>query len=65
MERINEKLGAWLLEPNHNRKQLAKKLGLTTPTLNTRIRGETRWMWEEVLAIAELLNCTPNDLAGI
>ena len=60
--RVNEKLGAWLLPVNHTKAILARELNMSRPTLYSRIRGETAWTWSEILKIAELCECTPNDL---
>lgn len=60
--RVNEKLGAWLLPSNRTKEILARELNMTRPTLYSRIRGETDWTWSEILKIAELCECTPNDL---
>ena len=60
---INEKLGAYLL--NHTREELARKLGMTRPTLFNRMNGETEWTWSEIISICELTGATPNELAGI
>ena len=64
-ERINEKLGAWLLEKEHTRAKLAKLIGISKPTLYTRLNGKSKWRWDEVLVIAELTGSTLNELAGI
>lgn len=64
-EKVNEKLGAWLLPHERTKDELAKRLNMTRPTLNSRIRGETDWTWGEILDIAQMCGCTPNDLAGV
>ena len=61
---INEKLGAWLLPKEHTRTELAKRIGITLPTLNSRLM-DGGWSWAEVLAICKLTGATPNELAGI
>lgn len=63
--RINEKLGAWLIIPNNTKKELARHLGMSKPTLYTRLSGATKWTWDEVVAIANLTNSTLDELAGI
>ena len=64
-QKINEKLGAWLLEEGHNRDLLAKELGMTRPTLQNRINGTAKWEWEEVIKVSQLTNCTLNELAEV
>ena len=62
---INEKLGAWLLVNGNTRSKLAEEIGISRPTLNTRLAGKSNWEWEEVIRIAKTVGCTLNDLAGI
>ena len=64
-QRINEKLGAWLLEEGHTRDQLAQELGMTRPTLANRLNGKAKWEWEEVILVSRLVGCTLNDLAEV
>ena len=62
-EIINEKLGAWLLREGNTREVLAKQLGMTRPTLNSRLKNGG-WSWLEVKQIAKLTGVTANELAG-
>lgn len=62
-EIINEKLGAWLLREGNTREVLAKQLGMTRPTLSSRLK-EGGWSWLEVKQIAKLTGATANELAG-
>lgn len=62
-EIINEKLGAWLLRQGNTRELLAKALGMTRPTLNSRLK-EGGWSWHEVKAIAQLTGSSASELAG-
>ena len=64
-QKINEKLGAWLLEEGHTRDQLAKELGMSRPTLQNRINGTAKWEWEEVVKVSRLTGCTLNELAEV
>ena len=64
MERINEKVGAWLLQ-GHTRTELAELLGMSRQTLSNRLDGTAMWNWDEVLKLADLLGVTPNEMAGI
>ena len=62
-DRINEKLGAWLLVEGNTREKLADEIGITRPTLNGRLSGKTPWMWEEVRKVARLVGCSLDELA--
>ena len=64
-QRINEKVGAWLIENGNTREVLAEKIGITRPTLNSRLNGDSKWHWSEVVKVAEITNCSLNELAGI
>jgi|GEM_PF-1474084 hypothetical protein len=64
-QRINEKLGAWLLQDGHTRQMLADEIGITRPTLNGRLSGESKWNWDEVIEVARITDSTLNELAGI
>ena len=65
MESVNEKIGAWLLVNGNTRAELADALGITRPTLSTRLDGSAPWRFSEIIKLSELLGTTPNDLAGI
>lgn len=67
------KLGNWLLEEGHTKKQLAKELGISYAILNNRINKKSGWTWEKVCTIAEFFECdlqdfytkpTPNVIQG-
>lgn len=62
---INEKLGAWLLAEGHTKEVLAAEIGITRPTLNSRLSGQSRWLWDEVVQVARITGCTLNELAGV
>lgn len=63
--RFNEKLGAWLLKKENTKTELAKRLGISRPTLDNRINGTSKWTWEEAVLVAEITGCTLDDLAGV
>lgn len=63
-EYINEKIGAWLLKGN-TREQLAEELGISRPALSNRLKGESKWSWDDAINIARVTGCTLNELAGI
>lgn len=62
---INEKLGAWLLVDGNTKNQLAAILGISRPSLNSKLAGKTPWKWDEVVTIARLTSCTLDELAGL
>ena len=62
---INEKIGAWLLKDGNTREQLAKELDMTRPTLNGRIEGKSKWLWNDVVKLSRVVGCSLNELAGI
>ena len=64
-ERINEKVGAWLLEEGNTKTVLAERIGISRPALNKRLDGRAKWKWGEVVEIADLTNCSLNELAGM
>ena len=49
--KIAEKVGDWPLKSDHTKAQLAKELGVTVPTLNNRLSGETELSWKEVYVL--------------
>ena len=62
MNKINEKIGAWLLIEGNTKLQLASALGISTVTLNKKLSGETEWLWSQVCTIADLIGCSLSDL---
>lgn len=62
---INEKLGAWLLVNGNTREQLAESIGITRPTLQTRLNGDSEWKWGEVVKVARITGSTLDELAGV
>jgi len=62
--KINEKVGAWLLVNGNTQEMLAQKIGITRPTLASRLKGESKWTWDEVVQIAQITDCSLNYLAG-
>ena len=64
-DHINEKLGAWLLQPGNDRDKLAERIGITLPTLRERLAGRNQWKWSEVIKVAEITDCSLDELAGI
>lgn len=62
---INEKLGAWLIQEGHTRELLASEIGITRPTLKSRLDGTTPWVWDEVKRISLITGASLDELAGL
>ena len=62
MDKINEKIGAWLLIDGNTKQKLADELNISTVTLNKKLSGETEWLWPQVCIIADLTGCSLSDL---
>ena len=62
MDRINEKLGAYLLQPGNSKQQLAKELDMSVPALNNRFLGQSSWKWDEICTVAQLLGVSTDEL---
>lgn len=61
-DKINEKIGAWLLIEGNTKQQLANALGISTVTLNKKLSGETDWLWSQVCTISDLIGCSLAEL---
>lgn len=61
-QRINEIIGAYLLESKNTRQSLADAIGITRPTLDARIKGDSEWKWEEVVSLSEITGRTLNEM---
>lgn len=64
MSRINEKLGAWLINGN-TKTRLSKELGVSRQTLRLKLSGDSDWTWSQVVKIAELTGTSLDELAGV
>ena len=63
-DKINEKLGAWLLKDGNTRDALSKKLNISRPALQNRLNGTSKWYWHEIVKVAEITGSTLDELAG-
>lgn len=63
MDKINEKVGAWLLEDGNTRQMLADEIGISRPALANRLSGASKWYWEDVVKIAEITSTPLDELA--
>ena len=59
---IKNRIGAWLVEPDHTKQDLASRLGMTVKTLNTRLDESVDWSWGEVKLLAALFGCSVDEL---
>ena len=62
-EEIYLRIDAWI--GAHSRAALAGLLGITPPTLADRLSGRSKWKWEEICRLAEILNCSTDDLRAL
>ncbi len=58
---INDKVGAWLLEPSNTRERLASALDIVPSSLANKLSGKTEWTWHEVRKLASTLGCSVKD----
>lgn len=65
MNRINEKVAAWLMLEGNSMGKLADELGINRATLRLKLRGQNDWTWSQAIALADIIGCTPNELAGV
>lgn len=65
MQGINKEIGAWLLRPGNTREKLADAVGITTPTLSTRLNGSTQWRFSEVVKLSKFIDVTLEQLADL
>lgn len=65
MGSINVRVGAWLLERGNSKEKLASQLGITTTTLDKKLRAETEWSWGQAQKLATILGCSLDDLANV
>lgn len=61
MDKIAEKVGAWLLKSGNTKQSLAGELGMSVGTLNNRLSGENEWSWKEVCDLADIFGCNLAD----
>lgn len=62
MNQINKEIGAWLLISGNTQSLLAKKLGMSRPTLITRIKSPETWSLGEVKKLAEIVGFDADKL---
>lgn len=61
MKNFNKEIGAWLLIDGNTRERLAELLGITRPTLATRLTGQSEWTWPEACKLADVLDIQDLD----
>ena len=60
---IVERVGAFLEVSGMTRKAFAKAIGINTrESLNNKLQGRTDFTFSEIVAMCDLIGCTPNDL---
>ncbi len=59
---IREHVGAYLERTGATKQSLAAALGITTVTLASKLRGESRFDLEQAFKLADILGCKVDDL---
>ena len=62
---INQAIDSYLSDNSLSPTYLASKLGITTASLHNKQTGRTDWKWSEILKLCNLLETTPDKLAGL
>lgn len=62
MEKLNGKIGAWLLDPKHTKAALADALGIHVNTLTSRLSGETEWYLSEAIKVCKFIGFSIDEL---
>ena len=65
VKNIDNAIVVFLNEKQMKREELAKALGISTASLLNQRKGNTEWLWSEILTLSSLLGKTPDELAGI
>ena len=65
VKNIDNAIVVFLNEKQMKREELAKALGISTASLLNKRKGNTEWLWSEILTLSSLLGKTPDELAGI
>lgn len=59
---IRERLGAYLATSGATKQSVADSLGVTTVTLNSKLKGESEFSLSQAFALADLIGCSADDL---
>lgn len=59
---IRERLGAYLATSGATKQSVADSLGVTTVTLNSKLKGESEFTLSQAFALADLIGCAVDDL---
>ena len=54
--RVSGEVRAWMARRGVRQQDLAERLGITQPSLSSRLRGRTRWTINDLVVVAETLN---------
>ncbi len=63
MDKIKRILGAYLLVNGKTKKDVYSYLGISANSLNSKLDGKTEFTFREITRLANLLNCSIDDLA--
>jgi hypothetical protein len=61
---INAHVRAYVAENGITMGNFAEKIGIGRTTFYTKLNGESKWYWDEVIEIASLTGCSLDELAG-
>ena len=59
---IRERLGAYLATSGATKQSVADSLGVSTVTLNSKLRGESEFTLSQAFVLADLIGCAVDDL---
>ena len=62
---IDREIGHFMVDKKITQTQMAKLHGITTNTLRAKREGRSDWSWSEILKLCNLLETTPDKLAGL
>ena len=59
---IRERLGAYLATSGATKQSVAASLGITTVTLNSKLKGDSEFTLTQAFDLADLIGCSVDDL---
>ena len=62
---VDSAISQFISEQKITREKMAKLLGISANTLRWKREGRYDWSWSEILRLCDLLDKSPNELAGI
>ena len=62
---IDREISHYMVDQKITGEQMAEILGMTANTLRAKRTGKSDWTWREILKLCDLLDTSPNELAGM